>query len=289
MTTTEEDCLDALREATERLGESPSKSQYETLDVTPSSTTILRIVGSWNEAKRRAGLYTYDQDENGGRPIEPQPAWVTLPDGEEWSELTAQQRWYYKNREHRIETKERRRLDLRAWFSEVKRAEYSCRECAEERGPALDFHHPGEKYGGVSQLVNHGYSKARIREEMERCVVLCANCHREEHYAGPDRSALPDLENIDHQEVEVDGTKGIQQRRRWLLAYKSEVGGCTRCSVEDPVSIDLHHRHEKSMAVSKILAKGYPMESVYREIEKCIPLCVNCHRVEHHSGSLEES
>lgn len=45
MTTTEEECLDTLHEASERLGESPSKSQYEALDLTPSSTTILRIVG----------------------------------------------------------------------------------------------------------------------------------------------------------------------------------------------------------------------------------------------------
>lgn len=132
-------------------------------------------------------------------------------------------------------------------------------------------------------MVNHGYSKARILEEMERCIVLCANCHREEHYDGPDLSDLPDLETVEPPEAGVDGSKEIQQRRQWLLAYKRRVGGCTRCPVESPASIDLHHRREKSMAVSKMLARGHPLESVCQEIEKCTPLCVNCHRIGHHT------
>jgi len=31
-------------------------------------------------------------------------------------------------------------------------------------------------------MVVNGYSKASIREEIERCIVLCANCHRLEHH-----------------------------------------------------------------------------------------------------------
>jgi Mn-dependent DtxR family transcriptional regulator len=40
MRTTEQDCLDALQEAAERLGKSPTKAEYEELDVRPASTTI---------------------------------------------------------------------------------------------------------------------------------------------------------------------------------------------------------------------------------------------------------
>jgi hypothetical protein len=58
MRTSEDECLDALREAAEVLEESPTKQQYEELGVTPSSTTIRRIVGGWNEAKEKAGLAT---------------------------------------------------------------------------------------------------------------------------------------------------------------------------------------------------------------------------------------
>lgn len=282
MATTEEDCPDTLREATEILGSSPTKSEYESLDLTPSSTTILRIVGSWNEAKRRAGLETFDQDDRGGRPIEPKPDEVTLPQENDWNEIAPQQRWYYKNREYRIETKKRRRLELRKWFTEVKESEFSCSECDEGRGPALDFHHVDEKVGGVSQMVNHGYSKERIREEMERCIVLCANCHRIEHYDGPDPSEMEELTNIKRFDGESGGWNETQQRRYWLLANKRDLGGCTRCSVTDPVCVDFHHHGEKTRAVSKMLAAGRPLEAVQREIENCVPLCANCHRVEHH-------
>ena len=38
--TTEDDCIRALREAADRLGESPSKAAYEDLGLTPASATI---------------------------------------------------------------------------------------------------------------------------------------------------------------------------------------------------------------------------------------------------------
>ncbi|WP_394295529.1 homing endonuclease associated repeat-containing protein [Natrialba chahannaoensis] len=54
--TTEDECIEALREAAERLGESPTKAQYEEIGLTPASATIIRTCGGWNDAKERAGL-----------------------------------------------------------------------------------------------------------------------------------------------------------------------------------------------------------------------------------------
>ena len=54
MTTTEQECLDALREAAERLGESPTKAAYEDLGLTPASATIIRVVGGGT--RRSSGL-----------------------------------------------------------------------------------------------------------------------------------------------------------------------------------------------------------------------------------------
>ncbi len=185
MQTTEEECLNALREATERLGKSPTKAEYEELGLTPASGTVIRVVGGWNKAKERADLDTFEQGEGGGTSIHPKPESVEIPDHVEWTELTGQQRWYYKNREARIARKDRRRQELREWLHKLKRDKLACEQCGEERPPALDFHHPKEKERGIAEMVSYGYSRASIREEIEKCVVLCANCHRVEHYTAP--------------------------------------------------------------------------------------------------------
>lgn len=47
---------------------------------------------------------------------------------------------------------------------------------------ALDFHHENEKEKafGISHK-GHTISFERLKKEADKCVLLCANCHREEH------------------------------------------------------------------------------------------------------------
>lgn len=44
----------------------------------------------------------------------------------------------------------------------------------------MDFDHrdPKEKMSGISEMVAGGYTDARIEEEVAKCDVVCANCHR---------------------------------------------------------------------------------------------------------------
>lgn len=184
--TTEQECLDALREAAAHLGESPSKAQYEDLGMTPASATIIRVCGGWNAAKELAELATFEQSPGGGE-VATKPDWLDLPDHETWEELSPHQRWYRKNRERQEGKKRRRRARLRRWVYEHKRDECACVRCGEDRPGCLDFHHLDrvEKRDSVSNLVVRGFSKEAIREEIEACEVLCANCHRLEHFDPP--------------------------------------------------------------------------------------------------------
>lgn len=47
---------------------------------------------------------------------------------------------------------------------------------------ALDFHHinPKEKDFNFSEN-GHCRSWERVKKELDKCELLCANCHREEH------------------------------------------------------------------------------------------------------------
>jgi len=58
-----------------------------------------------------------------------------------------------------------------------------CSQCGYDRClDALEFHHveSSVKDFGIS---NRGYTRSwkRVQEEIEKCVLLCANCHREHH------------------------------------------------------------------------------------------------------------
>ena len=46
----------------------------------------------------------------------------------------------------------------------------------------MELHHvdPSTKVSGISELMQKG-SYARLQEEIEKCVPLCANCHRMVH------------------------------------------------------------------------------------------------------------
>ena len=57
-------------------------------------------------------------------------------------------------------------------------------KCGEKRSYLLDFHHldPTQKDSTVARLTSSSSSKQRIQDEIDKCIVLCANCHREFHY-----------------------------------------------------------------------------------------------------------
>lgn len=54
-----------------------------------------------------------------------------------------------------------------------------CAKCDESEPACLDFHHVGDKDRTVSSMM--GMSDTRLRDEIAKCVVLCANCHRKVH------------------------------------------------------------------------------------------------------------
>ena len=52
-------------------------------------------------------------------------------------------------------------------------------DCGYSNWLALDFDHrePEKKYKGISDLVSTGRTE-RLIEEIPKCDVVCANCHR---------------------------------------------------------------------------------------------------------------
>lgn len=60
------------------------------------------------------------------------------------------------------------------------KSDLSCASCGFDNPDALDFHHndPTEKELPISRMVSCNYTIEAILLEIEKCTVLCANCHR---------------------------------------------------------------------------------------------------------------
>ena len=94
-----------------------------------------------------------------------------------------QQKWYRKNKETHIANvrvnKEKAIAEARQ-FAWDYLSSHPCIKCGQSNPVVLEFDHVrGRKKMAVSEMVRAGYSIAAIQKEINKCQVLCANCHRE--------------------------------------------------------------------------------------------------------------
>ncbi len=76
----------------------------------------------------------------------------------------------------------KRRRRHRDWIIDYKK-NCKCSKCGESRWWVLDFHHvdPDKKEDSIHNLLRNS-TKEKVKEEINKCIVLCANCHRDLHY-----------------------------------------------------------------------------------------------------------
>ena len=80
-----------------------------------------------------------------------------------------------------IEESRRRRVDARLSFLAEWKVTAGCTDCGYNAHPeALEFDHlPGfDKSGNLSMAAQTVWSMKRVMEEIAKCEVVCANCHR---------------------------------------------------------------------------------------------------------------
>ena len=76
-----------------------------------------------------------------------------------------------------IGRKSERRREIKKWLDDFKKT-LKCNNCL-----CLDFHHrDNNKKFNIGDATKSGYSKETIKTEIDKCDVLCANCHRILHY-----------------------------------------------------------------------------------------------------------
>lgn len=93
--------------------------------------------------------------------------WV-YPDG---------QTHYQKNKDYYIKRNKERKALLRD-KANIYKSEKGCKDCGEKDYEVLDFDHLNDKKDNVSNLIMRGQSWDNILKEIEKCEVVCSNCHR---------------------------------------------------------------------------------------------------------------
>lgn len=90
-------------------------------------------------------------------------------------------RHYLQHKEKYIEKASRwnrKQRDVLRLYIFEKLSKSACIDCGEKDIVVLDFDHISGKRLGISLMFKNRYSIAAIKEEMQRCVIRCANCHR---------------------------------------------------------------------------------------------------------------
>src|SRR5438445_6027521 len=83
--------------------------------------------------------------------------------------------WYYRNREQAKAKASERKQQIKEWFKGYK-CQLFCRQCGENNGACLQFHHLDSKTKDTSlaEMVHDGWGQQKILKEIEKCEVLCA-------------------------------------------------------------------------------------------------------------------
>lgn len=142
-----------------------------------------------------------------------------------------------------------------------------CEMCDNNKWYHLEFHHLKDKEYIISDMIKN-FRWSKIKNELDKCQLLCKNCHNEFHYK----------ENIKSRR---------QISKRTYLEYKEKFS-CEECNYNksnsslsfhhlDPTikEIEFGHLYEQINSVEEL------KENIKKELDKCQILCFNCHAEKH--------
>lgn len=132
---------------------------------------------------------------------------------EEWKEYrrTYQRSWHQRHKEKRLAKAYERKAAIHDHIQNMKN-QLRCVDCGQRHPATLHFHHRNseDKVFNISDAAYRGFSLDRIKKEMQKCIVLCANCHLIRHY------------NMRNQKQPSPGIAGEFEEFNTLLAVSPE-------------------------------------------------------------------
>ena len=187
-------------------------------------------------------------------------------------------------RKQAVRNKEKDRIhrNILSWAKKIKAIQYKGGKCScgQENPIVLSFHHNcGNKERDINDLRGRRARWEDIKKEIDKCVLICENCHRETHYK----------EIVDYR---TERRRNNKQLCLNFIITKCRQCGYGKCSA----ALDFHHNDpaNKEFGIAKRLTDNkaqsiYDLENkLISELEKCDVYCANCHKILHDKGFYEK-
>lgn len=145
----------------------------------------------------------------------------------------------------------------------IQQARSSCSSCGFDDPRALQFDHlnPGDKCFNIGRGTCK--SERSLLEEIAKCRVLCANCHRKHTKDSYPNKAVP------------VGSK--EEQKRQLIQERKTA--CFDCGLEEQVCLEFDHVVDKTFNISEAPTRAISVEQLKSELAKCEVVCSNCHHI----------
>lgn len=91
--------------------------------------------------------------------------------------------WYQAHKEKVIARRKKRQVEMRDWFRRYK-SSLKCIDCGISHPAVLQFHHRdrSKKSFNIADVTGRANSIRQIMDEVEKCDVVCVNCHAKRHW-----------------------------------------------------------------------------------------------------------
>ena len=173
-----------------------------------------------------------------------------------------------------------------------------CADCGIKDTIVFDFDHArGDKIGNISVMKNNS-SLELLLKELQKCDVVCANCHRRRtagraeipwlRLGGVPEAPLP----VEKESVSLKEKARIKQwnhrlkNRLAMIAFLTD-HGCKDCGEQDPIVLEFDHLRDKDFCISGKANTNIAHSTLIAEFQKCDVVCVNCHRRRTYSRNLD--
>lgn len=114
---------------------------------------------------------------------------------------------------------------------------------------------------------DHFHKKTRMPDGYSYYCKGCTSDRAKKYYRGNEQVR-----------VKVKNRTAAAKREAQIFVYEYLLKHPCACGEARPACLDFDHQNDKVMNVSKMVTRGWSIDSIKAEIAKCIVRCANCHR-----------